>query len=52
MSQLNGSATSQAAAAELEKLQAAYKAKGVLFYMLNSPDTRDAVVHRSESARL
>ena len=44
MSQLNGSATSQAAAAELEKLQAAYKAKGVLFYMLNSAATRDAVV--------
>ena len=27
---------------ELEKLQAKYKAQGVLFYMLNSKDGRDA----------
>jgi hypothetical protein len=49
MSQLNGSATSQAAAAELEKLQAAYKAKGVLFYMLNSAATRDAVAAEAKA---
>ncbi len=42
MTQVNGSKLSQAAATELEKLQAAYKGKGVLFYMLNSKDTRDA----------
>jgi hypothetical protein len=36
MSQTNGSATSRAAAADLAKLQAAYKDKGVLFYMVNS----------------
>jgi len=42
MSQINGSKASRDAAAELEKLQAAYKAKGVLFYMINSKDSRDA----------
>jgi hypothetical protein len=36
MSQTNGSKLSQTAAAELAKLQAAYKDKGVLFYMINS----------------
>src|SRR5262249_53964552 len=41
MSQANGSALSRTAAGELEKLQAAYKDKGVLFYMLNSADSRD-----------
>ncbi len=49
MSQLNGSAASRAAAAELEKLQAAYKAKGVLFYMLNSAATRDAVAAEAKA---
>src|SRR6185295_957518 len=43
MTQTNGSKLSRDAANQLEKLQAAYKAKGVLFYMLNSnlTDTRD-----------
>jgi hypothetical protein len=43
MTQTNGSKLSREAASELEKLQAAYKGKGVLFYMLNSnlSDTRD-----------
>jgi peroxiredoxin len=43
MTQANGSKLSRDAAAELEKLKAAYKDKGVLFYMLNSnlSDTRD-----------
>ena len=36
MSQTNGSKLSQSAAAELAKLQAVYKDKGVLFYMINS----------------
>jgi hypothetical protein len=44
MSQTNGSKVSRDAAAELAKLQAAYKDKGVLFYMINSNklDTREA----------
>jgi len=44
MSQTNGSKVSRDGAAELAKLQAAYKDKGVLFYMINSntADTRDA----------
>ncbi|MBI1359321.1 MAG: redoxin domain-containing protein [Alphaproteobacteria bacterium] len=43
MSQTNGSRMSRTAAGELAKLQAAYKDKGVLFYMINSnlSDTRD-----------
>ncbi len=49
MSQLNGSEVSRTAAAELEKLQAAYKAKGVLFYMLNSAATRDAVAQEAKA---
>ena len=36
MSQTNGSKLSRDAASELSKLQAAYKDKGVLFYMINS----------------
>ena len=44
MSQSDGSKLSRDAAGELAKLQAAYKDKGVLFYMINSnlTDTRDA----------
>src|SRR6185295_10000528 len=44
MSQSNGSKLSRDAAGELAKLQAAYKDKGVLFYMINSnaSDSRDA----------
>jgi peroxiredoxin len=42
MSQVDGTPLSRAAAAELSRLQAAYKDKGVLFYMINSTDTRDA----------
>ena len=43
MSQTNGSKLSREGAAELAKLQAAYKDKGVLFYMINSnlSDSRD-----------
>jgi hypothetical protein len=46
MTQINGSTLSRQGAAELEKLQADFKAKGVLFYMLNSnlSDKRDAVI--------
>src|SRR5215813_8818276 len=41
MSQKDGSPLSRAAAAELAKLQAAYRDKGVLFYMINPADTRE-----------
>ncbi len=41
MSQVNGSKLSAEAAGELQKLAAAYKAKGVLFYMMNSNLGRD-----------
>src|SRR5262245_36329482 len=43
MSQTDGSKLSRDAAGELAKLQAAYKDKGVLFYMINSNtgDSRD-----------
>ena len=45
MSRINGSPTSQAETAKLQKLAADYKAKGVLFLMLDSnlADSRDAV---------
>ena len=42
MSQINGSEGSRKAAAQLEKIKASYPDKGVLFYMINSKDTRDA----------
>lgn len=42
MSQTNGSSVSREAGAQLGKLQAAYKDKGVLFYMINSKDSREA----------
>ncbi len=42
MSQINGSDGSRKAAAQLEKIKASYSDKGVLFYMINSKDTRDA----------
>jgi len=42
MSQINGSDVSRKSASELEKLKAAYKDQGVLFYMINSKDSRDA----------
>jgi peroxiredoxin len=49
MTQANGSKLSRQAAAELEKLEAAYKAKGVLFYMMNSSDTRDATAAEAKA---
>ena len=49
MSQINGSAASRANAAQLEKLQTAYKANGVLFYMLNSKDSRDAAAAEAKA---
>ncbi len=42
MSQINGSEGSRKAAADLEKIKASYADKGVLFYMINSKDSRDA----------
>jgi peroxiredoxin len=49
MSQVNGTSVSRKAAAELEKLQAKYKAQGVLFYMLNSKDSRDAAAAEAKA---
>ncbi|WP_297691444.1 redoxin domain-containing protein [Phenylobacterium sp.] len=45
LTETNGSATSQAAAAEFEKLAAAYRPKGAIFFGLDSSlaDSRDAV---------
>lgn len=42
MSQINGSDVSRKAAAQLEKLRAKYADDGVLFYMINSQDSREA----------
>ena len=42
MSQVNGGKVSRETAAQLAKLQTAYKDQGVLFYAINSKDTRDA----------
>ncbi len=51
MTQANGSKVSRAAAVELQKLADAYKAKGVLVYMLNSTlgETREAVAAEMKS---
>ncbi len=49
MSQVNGTSVSRKAAAELEKLQAKYKTQGVLFYMLNSKDSRDAAAAEAKA---
>ena len=49
MTQLNGTSVSRKAAADLEKLQAKYADKGVLFYMLNSRDSRDAAAAEAKS---
>ena len=51
MSQKSGSPLSRAAAAELARLQAAYKDKGVLFYMINSADTRDAAAAEARAQK-
>jgi peroxiredoxin len=49
MTQINGTTVSRKAAAELEKLQAKYAGKGVLFYMLNSKDSRDAAAAEAKA---
>ena len=51
MSQTNGSPMSRTAAAEMAKLQTAYKDRGVLFYMINSNsgDTREATAAEAEA---
>ncbi|HEX3364681.1 redoxin domain-containing protein [Phenylobacterium sp.] len=51
MSQKVGSPLSRAAAAELAKLQATYKDKGVLFYMINPADTREQAAAEAASNR-
>ncbi len=45
MSQVDGSKVSQANAAEMDKIAASYKDKGVIFFMLNSnlKDTREGI---------
>jgi len=49
MSQINGAKVSRKAAADLEKLQAKYKDQGVIFYMLNSTDSRDAAAAEAKA---
>lgn len=51
MSQINGSDVSRKSAAELEKLKASYADKGVLFYMINSKDSRDAAAVEAKSQK-
>ena len=51
MSQKDGSPLSRAAAAELGRLQSAYKDKGVLFYMINPADTRDQAAAEAAANR-
>ena len=53
MSQSNGSRVSREAAAELAKIQAAYKDKGVLFYMMNSNlgQSREATAAEAKSQK-
>jgi len=49
MSQVNGSDVSRRSAASLERLKASFGERGVLFYMLNSSDTRDAAAAEAKS---
>jgi len=53
MSQSNGSAVSRQAAADLAKVQAAYKDQGVLFYMINSntDQSREATAKEAKSQK-
>jgi hypothetical protein len=53
MSQSNGSKVSREAAADLAKIQASYKDKGVLFYMINSnPDqSREATAAEAKAQK-
>jgi len=53
MSQSNGSKASREGAAELAKLQAAYKDQGVLFYMVNSnlSQTREETAKEAKSQK-
>ncbi len=54
MSRVNGSAYSRAASAALEQINAAYKAKGVVVWSLDSSlaDTRDAVAAEAKAQNL
>ncbi|MFC3079597.1 redoxin family protein [Phenylobacterium terrae] len=49
MSQANGTGFSRAAAVELQKLSDAYAGKGVVFFMLNSAEGREAVAAEAKS---
>ncbi|MFL5298623.1 MAG: redoxin domain-containing protein [Phenylobacterium sp.] len=52
MTRTNGSAVSRQGAAALEKLNAAYKDKGVVVWALDSNDTRDAVAAEAKAQKL
>ncbi len=49
MSQINGSAASRDAAKQLHTLAADYKAKGAVFFMVNSTDSRDAAAAEAKA---
>ncbi|HOZ29213.1 MAG TPA: redoxin domain-containing protein, partial [Hyphomonadaceae bacterium] len=51
MSQVNGGKTSRDVAAQLAKLQTQYKAQGVLFYAINSKDSRDAAAAEAKAQK-
>ena len=51
MSQVNGGKVSRETAAQLAKLQTAYKDQGVLFYAINSKDTRDAAAAEAKAQK-
>ena len=51
MSQVNGGKVSRETAAQLAKLQTAYKDQGVLFYAINSTDTRDAAAAEAKAQK-
>ena len=52
MSQVNGGKVSRETAAELNKLQAKYKDQGVLFYGINSKDSRDAAAAEVKAQKI
>ena len=51
VSQVNGGKVSREAARQLSKLQTQYKDQGVLFYAINSKDTRDAAAAEAQSQK-
>ena len=51
VSQVNGGKASREAVAQLSKLQAKYKDQGVLFYAINSKDSRDAAAAEAKAQK-